>query len=348
MSGFHVYARPGTAVLWCNFTVGGQAQRVSTGERDPAAAHEAAARLYLEACQRARVPVPAGAIDASVAILCTRYLADLAGRIERRELVRNPRYHDDATAALARVAQRWGRLAEVGPGWEAALADWHAEGATWRYLQVVTVFTRAFLRWAVRLGLLPIEPRLHAPADEDVNAEAKERRPLSARERDAFLRALRGTSAGRVYTIMFYTAARKSDLERLRLRQVNWRTGFVTLPPRQTKSRQRGQELYLHPKALAALRAEVRERQVVEPDALVFGPIDLRAAFKHALDAAGIRDRDGLVPHHVTRHTAATLAGDAGASLAELMAFGRWATPGMAARYMRVSAQRAKSAAERL
>lgn len=278
------------------------------------------------------------------------YLADLKARIERSELQRGPRYYSDQEAALSRVAQRWTVCADVAPGWKDALGAWHTEGASWRTLQVVTVAARAFLRWAWTAGHLPTKPTLEAPGAEQATIEAQERRPFTARERDRFLAAVRKADpqAHRLYVILFYTAARKSDLERLTLRQIDWRTGFVQLPPRKTKSKKREQVLYLHPKALAALRAEVRARKVVDPDALVFGPINMRKTFAVALDAAKIRDREGLVPHHVTRHTAATLAGEAGATLAELMAFGRWTTPQMAARYMKIRAAQAKKAAERL
>lgn len=278
------------------------------------------------------------------------YLADLRVRLERRELTRGPRYYVSQEAALSRMAQRFTVCADVEPGWKDALKDWHAEGTTWRTLQIVTVATRAFLRWAWQAGYLPARPVLEAPKTEDVVLEEEERRPFTAQERDRFLREVRklDPAAWRIYVILFYTAARKSDLERLTLRQIDWRSGFVGLPPRQTKGRTREQVLYLPAKALAAMRAEVRARKVVDPAALVFGPFSLRRVFARALDAAGIKDRKGLVPHHVTRHTAATLAGEGGATLAELMALGRWTTPGMAARYMKVRAALAKKAADRL
>ena len=46
--------------------------------------------------------------------------------------------------------------------------------------------------------------------------------------------------------------------------------------------------------------------------------------------------------------TTATLAGDAGASLAELMALGRWSSPQMAMRYMHENAKRSKAALKKL
>ncbi|WP_369735502.1 tyrosine-type recombinase/integrase [Anaeromyxobacter sp. K] len=63
---------------------------------------------------------------------------------------------------------------------------------------------------------------------------------------------------------------------------------------------------------------------------LVFGPIpDARRAFAAAAKAAGV-ERVWL---HLMRHVGATATGRAGASLADLMAFGGWASPRMANRY---------------
>lgn len=348
MPGPIVYERNESAVLWCHYTVAGRRHRHSTGERDRGKALEAATRAWLEAHARARVPVPASS-SARLVDLCAAWTDDLKRRLDARELIRSARYHADAEFAIARVAQRWQTIDEIGRGWELALREWHQDTG-WRYLQIVTVFTRLFLRWAHAQGHLGAVPELRGPAAEDVAAEATERRPVTERQRDRILRELRKLSprAARIYTVLFFTGARKSDLERLTLRQVNWRTGFVELPPRQTKSKARDQALWLHPRALAALRAEIRAAKVVDPAALVFGRFDCARVWARALDAAGIKDRDGLTPHHVTRHTAATLAGDKGATLAELMAFGRWATPQMAARYMKVSALNAKKAGERL
>jgi integrase len=65
-------------------------------------------------------------------------------------------------------------------------------------------------------------------------------------------------------------------------------------------------------------------------DGLVFGPVpDPRRAFARAAKHAGL-ERVWL---HLMRHTAATRVGRAGASLADLMGFGGWASMRMAQRY---------------
>jgi integrase len=350
MPPWHVHSRPNTAVLHCNFTVAGKLVRRSTRERDRTRADESAARLYLEAHRRARVPVPDGIEAPRLSAVCSLYLADLKRKIDRGELSRGPSYFYDQKKAMKRTAKRWASVDDVGPGWKTALADWHAEKKKYATLRQETVAVRAMLRWCVESKMLATMPVLTPPTAEEANAEAAERRPMTESERDAFLAALKqlDVRAYRIYAIAFYSGARRSDLSRMTLRQIDWKSGFVTLPPKLTKSRKRDQSLYLHPRAHEALRAHVDEMRLADLDAPVFGDIDLRHWFVRALEQAGILDRHGLTAHHVTRHTAATLIGEKGATLAELMAFGRWATPSMAARYMKVSQAQAKAAASRL
>jgi hypothetical protein len=68
----------------------------------------------------------------------------------------------------------------------------------------------------------------------------------------------------------------------------------------------------LTPRAAEAIRAELATRQVVDPDAPIFGRFDFHQAwddekkgglFGRALALAGI-DRHGLTAHHSTRHSA--------------------------------------------
>jgi integrase len=346
--GPHLYRRPDSEVWQCDYTVKGRAFRHSTGRRDRGEALEAATEAWLEACRRARVAVPEG-VEIRLSRLVSLYLADLRGRIERRELTRYEKYADHAEAHLARVTDRWQRLADIGPGWEGALAEWHAD-VGWRTLQITTVTARGFLRWAKEQGHLAAVPELRAPSTEESNAEAEERLPLSETQRDALLKAIKKDDprAWRIYVILFYSAARKSDLERLVWRQVDLDGGWLRFPPRQTKSKKRDQVVGLHPKAAAALKAERRAQGKIDPAALVFGPFDFRVPFGRWLAAAGITDAHGLTAHHTARHTTATLAGEAGATLAELMALGRWSTPQIASRYMKVSARASKAALGRL
>lgn len=349
MSSWHIKPRKGTSILHVNFTIAGRLYRCSTGERDRGRADEAAARIYLEAHRRARLPVPASTEVPGLKRLCALYLADLKARLDRRELVRGPTYYKDQKMGVRRTSQRWSSVAEIGPGWEKALEEWHAEGSSYRSLQIATVATRALLGWVVESGYLPAAPVLEAPTAEQSEAEAQERRPMKEEERNRFLAELRklDVRAFRIYTVLFFTGARKSDLERMTLRQIDWESKFVNLPARQTKSKKREQALFLHPRAFNAIAAHVRDSKIVDPSQPVFGRVGLKYWFLKAIEKAGI-EREGLAPHHHTRHTAATMVADRGATLAELMAFGRWQTPQMAARYMKIQSKQAKKAANRL
>ena len=82
--------------------------------------------------------------------------------------------------------------------------------------------------------------------------------------------------------------------------------------------------------ALTRRALEILEALPKRADALVFGPVpDARRTFRAAAKAAGL-ERVWL--HHM-RHVGATETGRVGASLADLMRFGGWASPRMATRY---------------
>jgi integrase len=96
--------------------------------------------------------------------------------------------------------------------------------------------------------------------------------------------------------------------------------------------------------ALTARALEVLEALPERKDGLVFGPIpDARRAFVAAAKGAGL-ERVWL---HLMRHVGATETGRAGASLADLMAFGGWASPRMAHRYSHSDHRRQLEIAER-
>lgn len=59
-------------------------------------------------------------------------------------------------------------------------------------------------------------------------------------------------------------------------------------------------------------------------------------------------DAYGLVPHHIGRHTAATIVGDAGASTSDMQALFGWRSREMAERYTHPSTAGAERALEKL
>lgn len=346
MPGFHPYLRG--ALWWCQFTVAGKSYRVPTGKRDRGEAEEAAATLYLEARRRARVPIPedeAGRLELTK--IASLYLADLKRRLEKNVLDRGPRYYDNEESALAHTLEHFTRAGAVDTdSWNDARDKMRENGTSSRTIQRVTVATRHLLRYARALGAIRNVPTLEAPPGEEVEKEQAELRPMTARERNLFLRLCKAKDrrAWRIYTALFFSNLRKSGLERLRVRDA--RNEYAQLPPRRTKNRKRG-ELWLHPKVRAVIREELRDRKVIDPGEPIFGPFDFRELFWEVVAEAKI-DPHGLTPHHVTRRTASTIAGDEGATLNELMAMGQWTTAAMAMRYVRINAKRSKRALERL
>lgn len=124
------------------------------------------------------------------------------------------------------------------------------------------------------------------------------------------------------------TGMRKGELARLARRDIHKedrRAYVVSSHGRGLTKAKVTREVALTRRALEILE-ELEERK----DGLVFGPVpDPRRAFARAARAAGL-ERVWL---HLMRHVGATETGRAGASLADLMRFGGWASPRMAQRY---------------
>lgn len=351
---FNVYPRKDHPNWWVNFRIAGKRIRLDTGvERASGKLNEAEATrkggaLWLEECARAGVPAePQG--ELSTLDLLERWVqSDLAVRA----LKRNRRYADQIETDIARhVVPRFPLVSQINRrSWDRAQGELHAGGLTLRSIQRVTVSLRLFLRYCEDLGAIAEEPKLRAPAGEDVAVEQRERSPLTRAERDRFLAALRRQDprAGRIYTFLFYTLLRKSTVEKILPRWIDQRTGYIRFPPGAIKSKKKDRSLWLHPKARAAVREELAAKGAIDPLAPVFGPFDYREIFPAVLRAARIKTRPGLVPHHIARHTGATIAADDGATLVELMALGLWETASQAQRYMHVDAKQSRRAAERL
>lgn len=248
------------------------------------------------------------------------------------------------------------------------------DGLTWATLQKVVVTTRMFYAYAMKHGHVPAIqlPRLRSCLPDDFSALVEEqeakRRALSEAERDALLGALeaydpqgnqatlpRGT-AFRFYVVLFWSLLRRGELWALTPRWVDFDAKQITIPAEHTKSRKQ-ESIPLHPKVEAALLAEIEARgKKEEPefyDLPIFGEIDVRKAWAFALETARVNgkriDRKGLVPHHVTRHSAATWAGKSPkSSLIAMQALGRWRSPKMVGRYMHPEAEMARSILESL
>jgi integrase len=138
------------------------------------------------------------------------------------------------------------------------------------------------------------------------------------------------------------TGLRRSELARLARRDINEterRADVVSSHARGLTKSGKRRTVALTRRALEILAA-LPERK----DGLVFGRIpDPRRAFAAATKAAGL-ERVWL---HLMRHVGATETGRAGASLADLMGFGGWASIRMAQRYTHTDHRRQVEIADR-
>ncbi len=348
---FHVRQKKGSSFWWADFTVGGDRFRFPlTVRRDDdrgKATQETGAR-WLEECARQGIKAE-GPRDADTGTLLVRYIeTELAARARKR----GARYAEIEELRLnLHVLPRFPVVSQItATTWDSAVEEMHGS-LKLDTIRKVTISCRLFLRWAARIGAIPLVPSLRAPAGEEVALETAERRAFTRGERDRFLAQL-DARPHRIYTVLLYTALRKSALERMLPRWIDWQTGYVTFPAHAMKKR-KSKSFYLHPLAQKAIKEELAGR---EPDlAPVFGKFDYdghngearSGVFWTACRKANI-PLDGLTAHHVCRHTAATIAGNDGASLAELMRLGGWDTAAMAMRYMHASDEQARKAVERL
>jgi integrase len=360
MAGFTVYERD-SEFFWVQARIHGKRWRASTevplGEQHRQAATEKAGALWLAECRRRGAPAEIEG-DVSVEAMIDSYAeTDLAARAKKR----NERFLDVELGALVKHVQgRFQAVRQITPeAWADAIDAMHGAGLTLRSIQRVTSSLRGLLEFCRKRGALKEAPELPYPSSEEVAVEAKERRAMTADERDRFLGVLarRDRKACRIYTVMFYTLLRKSTVEKLCGR---WLTkDYLAIPASAHKSRKKHRGMYLHPKALAAIRAQRAANGDLDPDKPIFGEFCYRVnlgngdkrheggLFWDAVREAKIEPK-GLTPHHVARHTGATLLAEAGMPLIDLMAQGLWDSAQAASRYMHVSAERTKKTAQYL
>jgi len=361
---FHVVKHKGSPFWWIDTTIEGHRIRrplhvpIGPGDGGQREAAREAAAFWLQECARLgkRADAAALGIEADTLTLLSKYIVgDLAVRARKRGL----RYAETEESRLTEhVVPNFPAIGMLtAAAWEEWQATAHASGTKLATIQRVTVSARLFLTFCARIGAIQLVPELRAPSGEEVAGEAPAREALSEAQRDRLLRELArlDVRAHRIYTTLLYTAFRKSALERLLPRWINWQTGYVTFPASAMKKR-KSRSFYLHPLARKAIKGELASRGKLDQDAPVFGAFDYdghnaskgrQGLFWTAARRAKI-PLDGLTAHHVTRHTACSIAGNNGATLAELMALGGWDTPAMAMRYFHADAKQSKGAVDRL
>lgn len=370
--GFNLGTRPDSPFWWVTYTVRGQTRRGSTRvprTADRGRAEAAAAALVAEAHRSAGSAVPKDVADHfDLAALAGLWLAELEVEAAREKL--HPRHVERIKNDVHQhILKRWTHPSEITEeSWKAAKTALHHTAKDGhlkeRSIAHVGQVLRRLLDFCARAGAIPAVPTIKNPSVKAQRRDEADRRAMTAQERDRFLAALRKLGearAHRIYTSLFWSALRKGELEAMTRRWVDFRGEIVRIPADDAKGRE-AEAIDLHPRVAQAIRAQLRARaradgQAVGLDEPIFGAFDFHQSggkagggvFWRAVAAAKIKDHVGLTPHHVTRHTTATLAGARkGASLAELMAIGRWRSPQMAARYLHPSVQDARRALRRL
>lgn len=351
---------------------GGNKQiRRSTGTSDPRAAELRAGEIWVEEMRKAGQPIPEevaalarARVDAAV-ISCIARLEREAGQHrgqyarrhgEDLKLYLMPKTDDQMTAARLSGKEPW------QPPWthvdEITTLAWeneklrlhHSNGGPlkWASIRHLTVSLRKLLHNELDLGRIANVPEIRPPANKLVRQDEAPRRAYTAAEREGFLKAIKTgyPRSWRFYTVLFFSLLRKGELQALTPRWVDFKNAWMRIPATDSKSCTL-EEIDLHPRAARALKAEMRERQTVATDSPLFGEHDARKAFEHGLVAAGI-DRHGLVPHHSTRHTGATMVGESTTDLLEIMAAMRVRSPQIAKRYLHVDAKRARRVMRKL
>jgi len=293
-----------------------------------------AGEAWLAACARAGQKVDGHGPPPPLDSLITNFFAtDLADEAVRR----GPTYESKIRQHIEDyVAEAFDGVEDITPdAWRSHAHELHADGLSWRTIQNITVSARHLLTFAKRAGVIDRVPEIEAPAQRDVVAEAAPRRALTEAERDALLGYFREHDpfAWRAYRLMFWTALRKSEVEKLCGRWLAPRPGWIVFPAGRTKSGKRGQKAQLLAPAQVAVDEQRAARGTIDPDAPIFGPINFEIVFWRAVKELGI-DEFGLTAHHVARHSCITHAAERGASFKALMEMGRWSSPQVAMDYL--------------
>jgi integrase len=334
-------------VYHVRFTRHGKEHRLSTESGDKGRAKQEAERLVRnhDIGNDCRVCGGGGAPVGQVP------LRDLSERFLKEVLrTHGAGYQKRATTDMVQyIEERWKDPNEItSKAWEAAKLDWHTnpterrERLSWGSIANLANTLRAFLRYCGEVGAVESVPEIKNPTAKQLAADRAYLRPLDSDEQQRFLwsLALAGESrALRVYIALFETWMRKGEMSRMTPRWTDFRQETILIPAQHSKNGH-PRKIDLNPQAAEAIRAEMGE--VVDLDRPIFGPFDYRSLFERTAAIAGL-DPKGLTAHHVTRRTAATLAGEKpGASLAALKAQGGWRTSAVVDLYMKPSVEAAR------
>lgn len=329
-------------IYQARFTRNTKEHRLSTGERDKGRAKQKAARVVLAHDAGGSCKVCWAApktVAAPVKRLSEEFLKSLNNS-------QSEAYRKRAATDLSQyIEERWTDPLEItSKAWEAWKLELHSTPTarrghlTWGSIANLGNTLRAFLRYCAEVGAITSVPEIKNPTSKQLAADRKHPRPLTEDEQGMFLWALALEGEARplrVYLTLFETWMRKGALEAMTPRWLNYQRESITIPSAFTKAQKGDVEIDLTPKAAEAIRAERGEPVVL--DQPIFGEFDYRYLFPRIAELAGV-DLTGLTAHHVTRRTAATLAGEKpGASLLALKSQGGWRTSSVVDLYMRPS-----------
>lgn len=264
-----------------------------------------------------------------------------------------------ATDLSEYVATRWKHASDITTDeWKEAMSKLHHKNKgplRWRSIAHLAHTLRGFLEWCQQKGIIQTVPQLEGPSTKEQRMDSNQRRALTVDEMEAFLWALAlmgEDRALRIYIVLLETWQRKSTIEAMTLRWVDFTRETITIPAMHFKTGVE-KEIDLTPRCAVAIRGELTESQDIGPDKPIFGRFNFHQSwddkkkggvFGRALTMAAI-DRHGLTAHHVTRHTAATLALESGVSILGAMAQGGWDSMQSMERYTHQRLQHARQAA---
>lgn len=381
-SGFKVRPRAGSPFFWVYATIPGLPPdgrlRKSTGiskRGDRAQAEREGAALYTAALNSIGGAGDGVALPAEVLSTLTleKLCVDFIEQEEQDYKGHDDRHCDRFEADLVCHAQaHWTRVEEITTeSWLKVREKLHKPTGPlkWRSIARLANTLRHFLRYCQSRGIIISVPEIKSPKTKLQRAEEAPRNALDEHQREAFLKALadlKELRAHRIYEVLFFSLLRQGELAALTPRWLNKKAETIRIPAGHTKSGEQ-EEIDLHPRALAAIEAEQKASKVVGADKPVFGVFDFHQAklrwrkvngklvqvedggvFARTCRHAGL-DLAGLTPHHVARHSAATIAGSReGVTLVELMAMGRWRSAQVAGKYLHPTVKAGRRASRKL
>lgn len=179
-------------------------------------------------------------------------------------------------------------------------------GVRWATVARHTSAVYGLCQYAVKCGRMKAAPSLGFPSRKQQERERPFYRSLEIEERERFLTALESINeeTHRWYTVAFFTGMRKSEIDLLAFRWVDFKLKSIAIPAWAAKSGTADNPIHVHDRALWAIA--IQADQMTRPlDGPLFGRRDRRYHYERALAVSGI-DPKGLTETHMARRTRGT------------------------------------------